>query len=100
MDVSGKMWNEVILAPPAVTKSIRIEVLTVYSSSKNGFVEIEFYKAGKLDSLTSKGNISKCLYMYMSLRQRDIHAHARAHKNTHTSRRTYAVIAIVIFIQN
>ena len=44
-DTSVMMWNDITFSPPAITSSILITVLSVYSSLNNGIVEVEFYTA-------------------------------------------------------
>ena len=41
-DYGAQKWHEVTI-DGATTSFVRIEVITVYTSGANGFIEIEFY---------------------------------------------------------
>ena len=56
-DSPAREWKNVTFSPPAVTSEFLITVLTVYSTMRNGMIEVEFYgNAGIIEVTISVKN--------------------------------------------
>ncbi len=46
IDTSAKRWETIPFSEGICSREVRIDVLSVYGSVNNGFIEVEFYATG------------------------------------------------------